>query len=208
MQIVIAVPSHDTVPARFANDLAQLCAHSASTLPGAVELLFLIGTYIHDAREQLAEAALQCGASHVLWMDSDMRFPRDALLRLLQRDVPMVGINYTTRVPPAVFVAKSNGSRVRTLRGSIGLEEVDAIGFGLVLMRSEVITRTLALGAPLFRYDWIAERGRLLGEDYSFCGRARAAGFPIHVDHDLSKECAHIGQWEYRPADITEEVPV
>lgn len=204
--VMIAVPSHDTVPVRFAGDLAQLYAHSNAALMGAVDLNLLIGTYVHDAREQLAREAIQAGMSHVLWIDSDMRFPRTALMRLLGRNVPMVGINYTTRVTPPVFVAKRNGSRVRTTAESTGIEEVEGLGFGMVLMRSDVLVRTRELGPPLFRHDWVPERMQFVGEDYSFCARARAAGFPIYIDHELSQECAHIGSWEYRPSDV-QEVP-
>jgi hypothetical protein len=53
-------------------------------------------------------------------------------------------------------------------------------------------------GMPLFRYDWIPDRGVWIGEDYSFCQRARESGVRFHVDHDLSKDCAHIGAFEYR----------
>lgn len=207
MQIMIAVPSHDTAPARFAEALAQLMAYSSATLPGAVDLNMLIGTYVHEARDRLAQDAMQSGASHVLWVDSDMRFPRDALLRLLAHGRDVVGINYTTRVSPPVFIAKANGKRVPTTTHSTGLEPVDAVGFGMVLMRTDVLTRTLEAGAPLFRHDWIEPRGLWVGEDFSFCVRARAAGFAIYVDHDLSKECAHIGSWEFRPTDVLEASP-
>lgn len=202
--VMIAVPTHDTVPVRFAGDLAQLLSHSNAALMGGVDLNLLVGTYVHDAREQLAREAIAAMVSHVLWVDSDMRFPRDALIRLLAHNVAMVGINYTTRVSPPLFLAKRNGSRVKTLRSSRGIEEVEGLGFGMVLMRSDVLTQTLAQGQPLFRHDWVPERGQFVGEDYSFCTRARAAGFPIYIDHELSKECAHIGSWEYRPCDVLE----
>jgi len=31
-----------------------------------------------------------------------------------------------------------------------------------------------------------------------FCLKAKKAGLEIWVDHDLSKECAHIGRLEYK----------
>lgn len=196
---MIAVPSHDMVSARFAVDLAQLYALSVANLPGAVDLNTVIGTYVHTARERLASDALAIGASHVLWIDADMRFPRDTLLRLLARNLPAVGINYSTRETPGTFTAKHLGARVITGPDAHGLEEVSGMGFGLLLMRTAVLSDTLTRGgAPLFRYDWIAGHEESEGEDYSFCRRARDFGHRFYVDHDLSKECAHIGAHEFR----------
>jgi len=204
MQVMIAIPSHDMVPMRFAGALAALCAFPGHAFAGTPEINILLNTYVYDARERLAEQAVASGASHVLWIDSDMTFPRDALLRLLTHDVAMVGINYSTRVSPPVFVAKANGARVRTSGGSTGLQEVEGVGFGLVLMRTIVLEMTMDAGAPIFGPKWIPERKQFMGEDFAFCERARAAGVAIYVDHDLSKECAHIGAREFRTSDALE----
>ena len=39
-------------------------------------------------------------ADEILWVDTDMQFPEDALLRLLAHDKDIVGCNYRTRTPP------------------------------------------------------------------------------------------------------------
>ena len=41
--------------------------------------------------------ALAVDATHILWLDSDMRFPADTLGRLLARNRDIVGANYCAR---------------------------------------------------------------------------------------------------------------
>ena len=36
-----------------------------------------------------------------------------------------------------------------------------------------------------------------MGETVGFCRRLGEAGIPVHIDHDLSKQLAHIGEFEF-----------
>lgn len=206
-RIMFSMPTHSMVPSAFMFDLACLVGFSTANLPDDVEfnLDMVEGTYIHVMRQDLAQNALLRDADYMLWLDTDMRFPKDALVRLLMHRVPLVGINYAHRKTPTDFVAiKKRGgkdepaTKLWTTDESTGLEEVDAIGFGLVLMQTGLLGH---LGPPpWFRNDYNGELCRFMGEDVYFCERVRQAGIKILVDHDLSKECAHVGQFEYRPA--------
>src|SRR5690554_3424171 len=93
--VVIAIPAHDNVPAHFAADLAGLIAQTAQALPDEVTLgvQMVKGTYVHQARQDLMIHMLENGATHILWLDSDMRFPPETLLHLLQHNLPVVGAN-------------------------------------------------------------------------------------------------------------------
>ena len=195
--VFVGIPSHDTLPALFAYDLARLVAARRPDVD--VSLNLVAGTYVHCARQAIADRALLERSSHVLWIDSDMRFPPGSLGRLLDHDVPIVGINYSTRsASDPKFVAVKDGERVVTSPDSTGLEDVDALGFGLVLMRTEVLSSILRTsGRPFFGYEWIPERRNWLGEDFYFCRKAKDAGIPLAIDHDLSKDCSHIGSMEY-----------
>lgn len=220
LRIAVCVPSHDTLPATFAYDLAQMMAFTAVNYVGpnepieALGLTFTMGTYIHRARQQLADIALDQGTDYILWIDSDMRFPKDALLRLLKHREDVVGINYSKRgIPPSFVAIKSihPPEQCVTLPDSTGLEEVEAIGFGLVLMKTKVL-RALhdpeSEEGPWFWFDWEHERNAYVGEDVYFCRLLRDAGFDLMVDHDLSKDCRHIGQLEYRVEHAADQVEV
>lgn len=211
-RIAIGVPSHDHCPSTFAFDLARMIGYSVSTIGDKFDfgLYHVQGTYVHKARQQLITDALEDGAHYLLWIDSDMRFPKDALIKLLARDVPAVGINYCTRGIPPKFVAIKKmtqfsedgklipGVGCMTHEDSTGLEEVDALGFGFFLMKM-VVLRDFPEDQPWFFFEWSDKTGKLhVGEDVWFCRMLREKGWKIYIDHDLSKECAHTGSFEFK----------
>jgi hypothetical protein len=215
-KIGVALASHESVPIMFAYDLANLCTYTAAQLPEGVSfgLNLVPGTYVHSARQQLIGKLIADGCTHILWLDTDMRFPKDSLFRLLEHDLPMVGINYSTRGHPASFVAIKTvgtdeiiGCKLVTDENSEGIEEVDAIGFGMVLMKVATL-RNMPKDVPWFWFDWLPKRKQMIGEDVYFCSLYRKAGNSIHADHDLSRQCAHIGSYEYTLEDVraTKEV--
>ena len=73
------------------------------------------------------------------------------------------------------------------------------MGFGCVLVKSEV---ALEVGYPWFETKDPKEgrESMRVGEDVDFCIKAKAAGFDVFVDHGLSQEVRHIGQFDYSVA--------
>lgn len=195
MKLAIGGPTRDLVPASFAVDLAELYAYTRERGPWAdVTVGFLASTYIHVGREHFLEAALKQGATHVLWLDTDMSVPRTTALQLFLHAQPIVGCNYVVRQASGLFTAqREDGTRVATTETSSGLEAVGAIGFGCVLMSADVVAD---LARPWFRHG-LNDLGGDIGEDIVFCRALRAAGHAIYLDHDLSKEIGHIGQRVY-----------
>lgn len=204
-RVVVNIPTMAFVPWEFAFDLANMLAYTTAGVGDKVALFTNVvpGTYVHRAREQLLDRSHELGSHYMLWLDSDMRFPKDLLIRLMQHDKHMVGINYSTRGIPPRFVAIKKiardhdgaGELIETNEDSTGLEQAEAIGFGAVLMKS-VITEKLEF--PRFFFENYDEGAGHVGEDVWFCRKVREQGWEIFVDHDLSKECAHVGQMEYR----------
>lgn len=196
MKVKIGVPARDTVMTGFCHSLAMMVAASASR-GVEVNLTVTSGTLICDQRNNLAKAAVEEGVDWLLFVDSDMRFPSDSLLRLLSHNQPIVTCNYSTRRPPAEPVAFK---RIRTLEKlytdpeSTGLEVCAANGLGLALIHREVFE---AMERPWFNIPYIPESDGHWGEDVWFCNQARKAGFDTLIDHDLSKEVKHIGLREY-----------
>lgn len=211
-RIIVCVPTHAMVPYQFAFDLANMIGYTIAAIGDKVDIItnVMAGTYVHKAREQLLNEALGMGCHYMLWLDSDMRFPKDLLVRLLAHDEKMVGINYSTRGIPPRFVAIKRigvdhkddglgGALCPTWEESTGLEEVEAIGFGAVLMKAEIAV-TLPENEPVFWFGYSDDMGTHVGEDVWFCRMVRQYNpdLKILLDHDLSKECAHCGHLEYR----------
>lgn len=195
-KVKIGIPARDTVMSGFAHSLAMMVARSA--VEGVeVSLTTSAGTLIADQRNNLAKAALDEGCDYILMLDSDMVFPSGALMQLLAHQQPVVTCNYTTRRAPAEPVAFR---RIGTLEklytdpDSEGLEECAANGMGVALIHRTVFEQT---PKPWFHIPYIPESDGFWGEDVWFCNAVRKAGFPVYVDHDLSKEVRHIGMREY-----------
>lgn len=233
MRLAIVMPTHENVPAFFAYDLALLVRDTSMAIEARVAaakkagekfdaffgIEILQGTYVHTARQELMQQMLNDDVTHVLWLDTDMRFPPDSLIRLLNHNLPMVGINYSKRRMPPEFVAikkigwneGERSERLITDADAMGLEEVDAIGFGMVMMQvSALANMPDPKLEPWFWFKWMPEKQQQVGEDVHFCKLFKDSGQKIYVDHDLSKECGHLGQFDYRchhvlPA-MTEEV--
>lgn len=205
-KIAVAIPTHEMVPATFMYDFASMCSYTVAALPDDVEfgIQMVQATLVHAARADLMQTLLRDGATHILWLDSDMRFPRNMLVRLLQHNKPAVGVNYAKRGIPTGYVALKKvgldkaGEHLKTLDSSTGLEEVEAVGFGCFFLKTSSLNNMPdPKEKPWFEHVYLGD-GHWMGEDVRFCELYRESGQKILVDHDLSKECAHVGQFEYR----------
>lgn len=210
MKINIVVPTHDIVPAMFAYDLAQLQGFTVASMPGdtAIGLTFLPGTYIQCARQELMQHCLDEGDDYILWLDSDMRFPKETFAHLIQHRVAMVGANYSKRAlnsePVAIKHVGRAGSghtpeRLYPDEEATGLIEVESVGFGVLLMRMADFKNLPPLTqGPWFEQTYDAALNQWTGEDTFFCELVRKKlGIKVMVDQDLSQACLHIGQMEY-----------
>lgn len=173
------------VHADFTLALAGLCA-------SAYEFETLIvnakSSIVAEARNRCVELAREHGAGHLLFLDSDMVFPRTTLQRLMAHGKDIVGATYPKRVPPHPPLGVLEGAHVDADRG---LAEMRHLPTGCLLIHMAVFD---ALGSPSFRFSLDPESGAIVGEDYDFCDRARSAGFSIWCDSALSFEIGHIGQ--------------
>ena len=218
INLLVAVPCMDNVPSGFLYDYGQMMAaigiYSTENPHSIAEFgtSFETNTLIQVARQTLALQAIKEDYTHILWLDSDMRFPADLPLRLLARNQDLVGINYSSRKIPPKFVAKNiefdgkkvKATRVPTTEESTGLEAVDIMGFGGVMMRVSLLHRLFEVHDPMgengpwFQVRYDPRRRANVGEDAYFCELVRETlGAEVFIDHDLSKECAHIGAFEY-----------
>ncbi len=209
VRVAIAVPCQDDVKTEFAFSLASMVnsIHSQQ-IPGleALGILNRRTTVLPDSRNALAAMALEGDFTHILWIDSDMRFPPDMLQRLLARGVPFVGINASMRRPPYRNTAMlKDRVLLETHKHSTGLEKVERVGMGVVLHEVEVLRRFKKL--PYFSFGYVKFKRVHRGEDYYFCEKVRKAGYQIYVDQDVSKDVGHIGEFVFYPVrdEVTED---
>lgn len=196
--VAILVPARDTVMTSFAYDLARAMSFHTATTDDRVMLYTSHGTLIASQRMELARQALEEKADYLLWLDSDMRFPRETVGHLMLRDKPIVAANYATRRMPVKPVAMMDNDgeigRVYTAPDSEGLQPVDYIGMGVMMVKREVFEK---VEAPWFAIPYSTVGQHYIGEDVFFCRKAREAGYEVLVDHDLSHQVKHVGTFEY-----------
>lgn len=198
MNLSICVPARETVNTGFSYDLAMLAARFYGNAPAGTtfNLNFLNGTLIADQRTKLVDMSLKQGATHILFLDSDMRFPPNLVERLTNHDKDIVACNYATRRLPVKTVAFSDYANMSYIYSTDknGLEECDAVGMGAMLVKAEVFRK---LPYPWFQIHYLPSARMWAGEDMYFCQMAKAHGYKIMIDHDLSKEIRHIGSFEF-----------
>jgi len=174
------MPTRDSILAKTAADVVRLVKHSPD-----VTFVSPLGIYIAALRTSCVDLARQMGASHLLFVDADMRFPADLADRLLARDVDVVGANYLQRTQPHLPVTQLNGLPVSST-GRTGLQAVDILGTGALLIKLSVFDR---LPKPWFQTHY--EGDQYVGEDVYFCRLLQAYGMPLYVDHDASQQVRH-----------------
>ncbi len=189
-KILIAIPSMDYVASGFAGSLATLAK------VGECKISFICSSLIYDARNKLAAQAIESEADYILWLDSDMTFKPDTLIRLLKdiedNNLDIVSALYFRRSHPYSPVAFSkfdfvdNEAVFENYTGELsGLHKVEGVGFGCLLMDAQVVFDVFGKYGDCF--SPIAK----VGEDLSFLWKARQLGYETYLDCDI--KCGHVG---------------
>lgn len=202
-RVCVLIPCDDRVATPFCMALQRMTQRTLVEQPeGLTQLAVQMygSSVLPFSRQQLALYAIDQGATHTLWIDSDMSFPEDMLLRFLRRDEPIVGINASSRRPPYRCTAQTApGVPMATNPDSTGLEKAHRMGFGVLWVKTAVYK---SMELPYFDFQYIPEKQCWRGEDYTFFEKAQAAGYDSVVDHDLSKLVNHHGDFGFNPMMI------
>lgn len=195
MKILVAVPCMDMIHTQFAHSLISL------QLICECEISFGASSLIYDIRNKFAEKAVNGGFDRVLWFDSDMTFMPDTMKRLsahIDNGLDMVTGVYVTRkrpIKPTLYKAIAPGSaEAYSDYPRDSLFEIAGCGFGGVMVTTELIKRV----GDVFGYPFSPMLG--LGEDLSFCARARQLGRKIYCDSTI--KYGHVGMYEYTELDL------
>lgn len=196
MKTLIAIPCMDQVQTLFFKDMLSLIR------PEGTEVAISTSSLVYDSRNQLAKIALDRGFDRVLWLDSDMTFEPDTLLKFaadLDEGLEYVsGLAFTRRHPIKACVYSEcmmrinvDGQREPTLKSFEELPEkpmfqVAASGLAAVMMTTSLIERVYnQFGLPFSPVPGF-------GEDLTFCMRASEVGAQLWCDSRI--RLGHIGQ--------------
>lgn len=197
-KILIAIPCMDMVHTDFMISLNNL-QRTEGTACAVTK-----GSLIYSARNSLTKQAIASGFDRILWLDSDMAFDSDLLLKLsahINNGCEYVSGIYFKRIYPTEPVLYKTIEQRQTKDGlstdalvyedypKDQLFEVAATGFGAVMMTVDLAKRVYdEYGLP-----FSPTLG--LGEDLSFCARAKSVGAKLYCDSSIKLK--HIGLTSY-----------
>lgn len=197
IRIAVSVPAQDQLSTGFAYDLARMMAATAHQRHDIeLRLHFVRGSVLPQQRHDLVMVALETECTHALFLDSDMRFPKDTIVRLLAHEEPVVGANYAKRRHPILPTAMTETMEPVFVEPDVdGLVPVAHAGLGVMLVDLDVFRQ---IPAPWFQIGYHADSGKYAGEDVYFTALVREHGLSVLVDNTLSREVTHLGEMEFR----------
>lgn len=193
--VCIAYPYATQMSSRFAHSKDRVLLRDAGHRRRIRKFGFnSSGANVATPRNEIVREFVASDIDYLWFIDTDMVFEDDVLERLIERahpvERPIVG---------ALCFSLQNGMKARPtiyrVRGDrqVGVEydypvdklyEVDATGTGCLLIHRSVFEKMDDNSA----YPWFRESSlgnTPIGEDITFCIRARALGFPIYVDTSI-----------------------
>jgi hypothetical protein len=196
IKLAILVPTRDMVHSHFAYSLTQL-VKTTSEVGIDTYLYFDSSTILLNQREKLIDEAIKMEADYVLWLDSDMMFPSNVVLKLLAHNKDIVACNYMKRSLPMKTVAYTDLNDWDSwvpMKPQEELVKVKGIGMGCILMKTEVFKK---LEKPYFEFRFKEDTKDWFGEDFILQDKIQKVGYEIFVDTMLSMEIKHIGTYAF-----------
>ncbi len=167
---------------------------------GAIDFAWFHRSPRVDAlRDMAATAAQKEGYTHVLFLDADMVWPSDTLVRMLaHHDKGVVSGFYVAKTAPYYPIAlrgpvhQVDGVNVYAHDKEWGKDDTalrpeQVVGMGCTLVDVAIFD---TLGKrPWFAYEDNADGWPMVSEDVPFCRKAEAAGWGIWMDPTV--KCGH-----------------
>jgi len=143
--------------------------------------------FLEEARNKICVAAMEKGATHVLFLDSDIVVSPQAVKALLDMDTPIASGLYFMRFPPHKPVAYRDKKPITDFPENEVIE-VDYAGMGCCLIQVDLLNKMYTkMKKPRF---FAFEDG--LGEDVWFCNHAKELCGAVTKVHTGAK-VGHVG---------------
>ncbi len=192
LKVAISVPCPEYIHVEFSKALLEMHTHSRGMADYFVS--HAVGSRITVNRNILVRMAQEMKATHLLFLDADMTFPPDTMLRLLAHEKDIVCATYSLRSGDHGRPIGELAPGTTGVADKKGLAEFALVGMGCMLLRMEVFDR---LDKPYFAEPRMEGSDEPDGEDIDFCKQVRKAGYQIWCDVALSEQMGHIGRKIY-----------
>jgi len=159
------------------------------------------------ARNMLVDQFLQSDCTDLLFIDADVIAEPDHILRLMAQsgDKDITAGAYPRRRKDKMFFMDLHYDDEGNLEFEGSMMRVNRVGTGFMLVRRGVI-EALAERADTYLgqdgvgkvaniFEFKLKDGMFVGEDYAFCDAARALGYKVWLDVEIS--LPHVGTEEF-----------
>lgn len=192
-KIVIGIPCLDTIKTETFISLFS----AAAKLRAEAILHVQKSCYVHDARNKIISTALQRGSTHVMFIDSDMKFPPDGINRLLDQDKDVIGgVYFRRQVPhlPTINDLKDGKIVVPYKFPKDKSFRIWSVATGFMLVKTEILKK--------IKYPWVGfgnYKGQSMGDDVYFCRKINDHGGEVWADPTIP--LGHVGEYVYDMKD-------
>ena len=207
-KVFIGIPTYDgKLNIKLAYTLAALMPvalkHGISVRLGHVSGCSIITM----ARNMLVDQFLESDCTELLFIDADVVPQVEDILRLVAQsgDKDVTAGMYPRRAKDKKFFLDLYFDENEDLEFDGAMMRADRVGTGFMLIRRHVIETLAAKAQKYVGQDGVGQianvfefsmaDGQFIGEDYTFCDKARAEGYTIWVDVEIS--LPHIGTFEF-----------
>ena len=194
--LFIATPCLDgNVNAHYAASLVRTMSALQQREWRSPQIDFEIGnSLIADARNKLVSRFLASDCSDLVFIDADLSWSADDLVRLASVDAPFVAGVYQRKSRAKIdFTVKFGPGIAMDAQRLIAVERV---GTGYMRLRRDCLEKMVAAHASLrlrnplapddtnfyALFDTTIVDGQFIGEDFTFCDRWRAIGGQVLID--------------------------
>ena len=201
--IFVAIPCHGEISAQTFSAFfegAQLLDAAGYNITLCTEAG---NCHVDDARNSLVREFFKTDATEFVFIDADVGFEAEALLRILKPDRDIVAGIYPKKQEPEDFPVRCSGE---LWADEDGLVEVEGVPTGFLRIRRNVLEKLrdkavsfIGQNGEDLPYHIIFERivvgNQRMSGDYAFCHKAKAAGFKIYVDPELKFTHTGLNTW-------------
>lgn len=202
-KVLIATPSYDgRIDVWYANSLAESIRLGLANDIYFAPVYMSYDALIQRSRNDLIAIAIESEFDDIIWIDSDIEWNPEWLLKLLNYDVDVVGGTYPKKSIEEQYTVKCNPEK---LVGTIdGLIVVESLGTGFLRLSKKAIQYLWDNSEPYTHNGqerrWIFEvkiqDGDIISEDVLMCQKLRDGGFSIYLDPSMT--CNHIGTLKFQ----------
>ncbi|WIA10832.1 hypothetical protein OEZ85_010998 [Tetradesmus obliquus] len=192
-KVFIATPAYGCLVAN-AYLSSLLAARVELSRRGIASAVHMTGneSLVQRARNLMTAAFLRSDCTHMVWIDADIAFNAETLLRMLEFDKD---------ITTAIYAKKNiNWDRVYAATTSAEPLEQRGLDFNINVVGASPLEGGSDVTDYIALYDCMIdpESRRYLSEDYAFVRRAQLLGIKVHA---CIRSClGHVGSFTYKPS--------